>query len=423
MEGLLEKMLEYDNLRQAHERVRRNKGAAGADGVKAEKLGEYLKEKWPSIKAELIAGTYKPSPVRRVEIPKPDGGVRNLGIPNAVDRFIQQAMLQVLTPIFDPEFSEHSYGFRPGRSAHQAVRRAKEYIEEGYCTVVDIDLEKFFDRVNHDILMSRVARKIKDKSILLLIRRYLQAGIMVNGVCVTSTEGTPQGGPLSPLLANILLDDLDKELEKRGHKFCRYADDCNIYVKTPRSGERVFASVKEFLSKKLKLKVNKQKSAVAHPTARKFLGFTFLITGYEVQILVSRNSIERLKDRIRKLTKPTWRIPMEERIKKLNQYLLGWLHYYALTESPSFLGVILSWLRRRLRSCIWQEWKRPRTRVRKLIGLGIPPDKARMTGYASKRDWRMSRSQGVHGALNNEFWKRLGLINLSVCYSEIRQGS
>jgi RNA-directed DNA polymerase len=423
VEKLLEEMLEYQNLRYAYERVKKNKGAAGTDGVPAGELGEYLKKNWSGIKVKILLETYIPSPVRRVEIPKPDGGVRNLGIPNAIDRFIQQAMLQVLTPIFEPGFSESSYGFRPGRSAHQAVEKAKEFIEEGYAVVVDIDLEKFFDRVNHDILMSRVARKVKDKRILRLIRRYLNAGIMVNGVCMRSEEGTPQGGPLSPLLANILLDDADKELEKRGHRFCRYADDCNIYVRTPRSGERVFSSIKEFLEKRLKLKVNEKKSAVAHPTARKFLGFTFLITGYEVQILISRKSIERFKDRIREITKPTWRIPMAERIKKLNQYLSGWINYYALTGSPSVLGVLTSWIRRRLRSCIWQEWKRPRTRVRKLIGLGVSKEKAYRTGYASRGDWRMSASHGAHTGLNNEFWKRIGLINPLELYAVIRQDS
>ena len=289
--------------------------------------------------------------------------------------------------------------------------------------VVDIDLEKFFDRVNHDILMSRVARKVKDKRILRLIRRYLQAGILVDGVCTASAEGTPQGGPLSPLLANILLDDLDKELENRGHRFCRYADDCNIYVKTPRSGERVFVSVVQFISKRLKLKVNLQKSAVAHPTARKFLGFTFMIIGDEAQIIISRKSIQRLKDKVRELTKPTRSISMKARIKMLNQYLTGWMHYYALTESPSILGAILSWIRRRLRLCIWHEWKKPKTRIRKLIGLGVKPDRARMTGYSSKREWRMSSSLGVHVALTNDFWKNLGLINISILYSEIRQGS
>jgi RNA-directed DNA polymerase len=423
VEKLLEEMLEPLNLRYAYERVKKNKGAAGIDGVSAGELGEYLKKHWPDIKLRIIAETYIPSPVRRVEIPKSDGGVRKLGIPNAVDRFIQQAMLQVLTPVFEPHFSENSYGFRPGRSAHQAVEKAKEFIEEGYAVVVDIDLEKFFDRVNHDVLMSRVARKVKDKRILRLIRRYLNAGIILNGASVRSEEGTPQGGPLSPLLANILLDDMDKELEKRGHRFCRYADDCNVYVKTPRSGERVFSSIKGFLEKKLKLKVNEKKSAVAHPTARKFLGFTFLITGYEVQILISRKSIERFKERIREITKPTWRIPMIERIKKLNRFLSGWINYYALTGSPSILGALTSWIRRRLRSCIWQEWKRPKTRVRKLIGLGVPKDKAYRTGNASRGDWRMSASYGIHSGLNNEFWKRIGLINPLELYTLIRQGS
>ena len=419
---LLQQMLERENLKAAFDRVKWNGGAAGPDGVTAKQLGAYLRTHWPSTKERILEGKYVPSPVRRATIPKPDGGERNLGIPNAIDRFIQQAMLQVLTSIFDRGFSESSFGFRPGRSAHQAVEQAQRYIEEGDVIVVDIDLEKFFDKVNHDILMSRVARKVKDKRMLKLIRQYLQAGIMVEGVRVASEEGTPQGSPLSPLLANIMLDELDKELEKRGHRFCRYADDCNIYVRTPKAGKRVMESVTRFLEKRLKLKVNKEKSAMGHPMARKFLGFTFMILGYGVDICISSKSIKRLKERTRELTNPVWPISIEERVKRLNRYLRGWLGYYALTTSPSILGPISAWMRRRLRSCIWQQWKRPRTRIRNLINLGVPRNDAFNVALSGKRDWRISRTPATHRALNNRFWENLGLVNLLKMYSELRQG-
>lgn len=412
---LLEKVLSRDNLMAALKRVEANKGVAGVDGVSTEQLRDYLRQHWATIRAQIEAGTYKPTPVRRVEIPKPDGGMRLLGIPTVADRFIQQAILQVLTPIFDLEFSDSSFGFRPGRRAHNAVRRAQQYIKEGFRYVVDIDLEKFFDRV-----MSRVARKVKDKRLLKLIRAYLQSGVMVNGVCVTTEEGTPQGGPLSPLLANILLDDLDKELEKRGHRFCRYADDCNIYVRTKRAGERVKASVERYLTRVLKLKVNQQKSAVDRPCNRKFLGLSFA-PGKEARIRLHPKSIIRLKERIRQLTNPHWSTPMQERIQKLNQYLMGWIGYFALAEAKTHLLRIEEWIRRRLRLCLWTQWKRIRTRYRELRSLGLPHSKALEIANTRKGAWRTTKSPHMHKALGIAYWQQQGLMSLVQRYFTLRQ--
>jgi group II intron reverse transcriptase/maturase len=339
-----------------------------------------------------------------------------------IDRVIQQAIQQKLTTIFDPHFSESSYGFRPGRSAHDAVHAAREFMEEGYYIVVDIDLEKFFDRVNHDILMSRVARKVKDRRVLKLIRRYLNAGVMLNGVCVATEEGVPQGGPLSPLLANIILDDLDKELERRGHRFCRYADDCNIYVKGRRSGERVMESVTRFLRERLKLKVNESKSAVDKPSNRKFLGFTFVRTGLGVKIRISPQSIEKLKDRIRYYTKAHRGISLEDHLKPLNGYLTGWMGYYALTDDPSILGAITSWMRRRMRLVVWQMWKKPIARYRNLERLGLSEKQARQAAYNSRGAWSNSLGYGVNKGLSNDFWIRMGLVNLSLLHLSIRGG-
>jgi len=337
-----------------------------------------------------------------------------------IDRFIQQAILQVLTPIFDPHFSESSFGFRPKRSAHDAMRQAQSYISEGYRFVVDMDLEKFFDRVNHDILMSRVARKVKDKALLKLIRAYLQAGIMVNGICLSAVEGTPQGGPLSPLLANILLDDLDKELEKRGHRFCRYADDSNIYVKTKRAGERVKESIQNYLEKVLKLKVNEQKSAVDRPWKRKFLGFSFT-SAKQVRIRLHPKSLLKLKEKIRFITNPVWSISMDERIRKLNQYLMGWIGYFALADAKKILRSIEEWLRRRLRLCLWSQWKRIRTRYRELRSLGLPHVQAIETANTRKGAWRTTRTPQIHKALGVAYWQKQGLKSLVQRYSVIRQ--
>ncbi|KAB3587288.1 group II intron reverse transcriptase/maturase [Brevibacillus nitrificans] len=417
---LLGKVLSRENLLVALERVERNKGSAGIDGVSTEQLRDYIREHWLTIKEQIMKGTYKPSPVRRVEIPKTDGGVRLLGIPTVVDRFIQQAILQVLTPIFDPHFSKSSFGFRPNRSAHDAIRQAQSYISEGYRFVVDMDLEKFFDRVNHDILMSRVARKVQDKALLKLIRAYLQAGIMVNGICLSAAEGTPQGGPLSPLLANILLDDLDKELEKRGHRFCRYADDSNIYVKTKRAGERVKESIQNYLEKVLKLKVNEQKSAVDRPWKRKFLGFSFT-SAKQVRIRLHPKSLLKLKEKIRFITNPVWSISMDERIQKLNQYLMGWIGYFALADAKKILQSIEEWVRRRLRLCLWSQWKRVRTRYRELRSLGLPHVQAIEIANTRKGAWRSTKTPQIHKALGVAYWQQQGLKSLVQRYSVIRQ--
>lgn len=418
---LMEQILSRQNLLEALHRVESNKGAAGIDGVSTEQLREYVMKHWGAIRQQLLEGSYKPSPVRRVEIPKPDGGVRLLGIPTVIDRLIQQAILQVLTPIFDPGFSPNSFGFRPNRRGHSAVRQAQRFIREGYRIVVDIDLAQFFDRVNHDILMSRVARKIKDKRVLKLIRAYLQSGVMTGGVCVSSEEGTPQGGPLSPLLGNILLDDLDKELERRGLRFCRYADDCNIYVKTRRAGERVKASVTRFLEGKLKLKVNEEKSAVDWPWKRKFLGFSFTFEK-ETRIRLAPKSLKRVKNKIRELTTPTWSISMKERIRILNQYLMGWLGYYALIETPSVLKRLEQWTRRRLRLCLWHQWKRVRTRIRELRALGLPERQVLEIANTRKGAWRTSQTPHLHKALGTAYWQSQGLKSLTQRYNELRQG-
>jgi group II intron reverse transcriptase/maturase len=415
---LWEQVWARENLTTALKRVESNRGAPGTDGMTVKDLRPYLKEHWLEIRAALESGAYKPTPVRRVEIPKPDGEVRLLGIPTVIDRLLQQAIAQVITPIFERKFSSYSYGFRPGRSAHDAIMKAQEYVQEGYEWVVDIDLEKFFDRVNHDMLMARVAREVKDKRVLKLIRAYLNSGVMVNGVVMEMEEGTPQGGPLSPLLSNIMLDDLDKELEKRGHKFVRYADDCNIHVKTQRAGERVMESVREFLEKKLKLKVNPKKSKVDRAKRVKFLGFSFYKYKGEMLIRVANRSLERFRDKLRRLTKRTRTGKLEEIIQEINTYIVGWIGYYRQANTPSVYEKLDGWIRRRLRQMIWKRWKRGTTRFRELVRLGVPKWRAQ-EGAGGTSPWRMSTSPVVKEALSNEYFHNLGLKSIKGRYQEL----
>lgn len=418
--NLMEQVVEQGNLLSALRRVEKNKGAAGVDGMEIKSLRPFLMEHWEGIRSELLQGTYQPSPVRRVEIPKPDGGgVRLLGIPTVLDRLIQQAIQQALTPIFDPEFSPYSYGFRPGYSAHDAVRQARNYIAQGHRFVVDMDLAKFFDRVNHDMLMARVARKVKDKRLLKLIRRYLQAGVMMNGVCVTTEEGVPQGGPLSPLLANIMLDDLDKELTKRGHRFVRYADDCNVYVRSSRAGERVMESITEFVEKRLKLKVNRDKSAVDRPWKRKFLGFSFT-WHKQPKIRVAPKSLKRFKDKVRILTKRNRGQSMAARLEALNAYLRGWSGYYRRAETRSVFADLDEWIRRRLRMCLLKQWKKPKTKRKKLVNLGIPEDWARNISGSRKGYWRLALTPQMNKSLGIAYWQDQGLVSLTDRYDAFR---
>ena len=416
---LWEQVWGRENLYTALKRVEGNAGAPGIDGMMVKDLRSYLKEHWLEIRAALESGAYKPSPVRRVEIPKPDGGMRLLGIPSVIDRLLQQAIAQVLTPIFERKFSPQSYGFRPGRRAHDAIKQAQEYTQEGYEWVVDIDLEKFFDRVNHDMLMARVAREVKDKRVLKLIRAYLNSGVMVNGVVMDTEEGTPQGGPLSPLLSNIMLDDLDKELEKRGHKFVRYADDCNIYVRTQRAGERVMESVREFLEKKLKLKVNPKKSKVDRATRVKFLGFSFYKHKGEMLIRVANRSLERFRDKLRRLTKRTRSGKLEDNIQEINTYVVGWIGYYRQANTPSVYEGLDSWIRRRLRQMVWKRWKRGTTRYRELVRMGVPKRWAQ-EGAGGTSPWHMSASPVINEALSNGYFLGLGLKSIKVRYQELR---
>ena len=408
---LMEQVVGHKNLHDALKRVESNKGAPGVDGLAVKDLRRYLCEHWQRIKAELLAGEYKPQPVRRVDIPKPGGGTRMLGIPTAADRFIQQAVLQVLTPIFDPTFSDSSYGFRPGRSAHQAICSARSHVEAGHRWVVDMDLEKFFDRVNHDALMSRVARRVKDKRLLKLIRAFLEAGVMFDGVVQAHTEGTPQGGPLSPLLSNILLDDLDKELERRGRLFCRYADDCNIYVKSKASGEQVMESLIRFLGKRLKLKVNLAKSAVARPWNRKFLGYS-MTTHYKPKLKAAPATVNRLKAKIREIFRRGRGRNLRRVIAELNEATVGWVSYFRLAQIKGVFEDLDQWIRRKLRCILWRQWKRPQTRARKMMSFGLEQGRAYASAYNGRGSWWNAGASHMNACVTTAWLRKQGLVSL-----------
>jgi RNA-directed DNA polymerase len=409
---LMEEVCERENLKQALQQVKANKGSSGIDGMTVEELPSYLKQHWLDIREQLLKGTYKPKPVRRVEIEKPDGGgMRKLGIPCVLDRFIQQAVLQVLQPQWDPTFSEHSYGFRPGRSAHQAVAKAQQYIAKGHGWCVDLDLEKFFDRVNHDKLMGQIAKRVEDKRLRKLIRAFLNAGVMENGLVSPSVEGTPQGGPLSPLLSNLVLDELDRELECRGHCYVRYADDCNIYVRSEQAGRRVMESITRFITHQLKLKVNETKSAVARPQERKFLGFSFT-AGPEVKRVIAPKALDRFKRRIREITRRAKGVSIQTTIKELASYMRGWRSYFGFCETPVVLEYLTRWVRLRLRAALWRQWKTPRRRRAALLALGIRPRLASNTAGSGRGPWYLAKSKALSVGLSNAYFKSLGLPTL-----------
>jgi len=412
-EQWMEEVCGRENCKQALARVKANKGSAGVDGMTVQQLPEHLKQHWPAIREQLLSGTYKPQPVKRVEIPKPDGGIRKLGIPTVLDRFIQQAVMQVLQRRWDRTFSEHSYGFRPGRSAHQAVDQAQQHIAAGYRWVVDLDLEKFFDRVNHDRLMAKIAEKVSDKRLLKLIRAFLRAGVMEGGLVNPVDEGTPQGGPLSPLLSNIILDEFDRELERRGLRFARYADDSNIYVRSRRAGERVMKSITRFITTKLKLRVNEQKSAVARPWERKFLGFSFTSAGIPKRRIAPK-AVDRFKERVRELTSRTKGVSIERMAEELTRYLRGWIGYFGRCETPSVLEGLEQWLRRRLRSAIWKQWKRGSVRFAELRKRGVGKDLAAQTVGSAHGPWRLAKSPAISFALPNAYFDGLRIPRLTV---------
>jgi RNA-directed DNA polymerase len=407
----MEEVCERENLKEALRRVKANKGSAGIDRMTVDGITDYLKQHWPAIREQLLSGTYQPKPVRRVEIPKPDGGVRKLGIPTVLDRFIQQAVMQVLQRQWDPTFSDHSYGFRPGRSAHQAVVQAQRYIAEGHRWCVDLDLEKFFDRVNHDKLMGQIAKRVGDKRLLKLIRAFLNAGVMENGLASPSVEGTPQGGPLSPLLSNLVLDELDRELERRGHRFVRYADDSNIYVRSQRAGQRVMKSVTRFITQELKLKVNETKSAVSQPQERKFLGFSFTASP-EAKRVIAPQALDRFKQRIREITRRAKGVSMKTTIEELAPFMRGWRSYFGFCETPEVLVSLTRWVRLRIRAAMWRQWKTPRRRREALIELGVRSGLASNTAGSGRGPWYLAKAQALSVGLSNAYLRSLGLPSL-----------
>ena len=411
-QGLTDAMVRSAHVERALRKVEANRGAPGVDGRTTEELRPYLRAHWKRLRQELREGSYHPQPVRRVEIPKPDGGVRELGIPTVVDRFVQQLLVQVLEPLYDPTFSGHSYGFRPGKSAHQALAAAREHVAAGYGWVVDLDLERFFDRVNHDVLMGRIARRVGDKPLLKLVRRFLQAGVMVNGVVQVREEGTPQGGPLSPLLSNILLDELDRELERRGHRFCRYADDCNIYVQTERAGQRVMESVTRFLESKLRLKVNPAKSAVDRPARRKFLGLRIILRETKAILSIAPKSLERLKAKVREITRRNRGVSLARMLRELGQVTDGWVGYFRVARTPTAYQELDQWIRRKVRCYIYKQWKTLRNRAQQLVRLGVEPPLAwgvAMRGYGP---WKVAGCQAMTRALTNQRLEKLGYCSL-----------
>jgi RNA-directed DNA polymerase len=408
---MMEEIVERENLKEALRRVKANKGSAGVDGMTVNQLGDYLKQHWPAIREQLLSGSYRPKPVKRVEVPKPDGGVRKLGIPTVLDRFIQQAVMHVLQQRWDPAFSDHSYGFRPGRSAHQAVAQAQHHIAAGYSWVVDLDLEKFFDRVNHDRLMAQIAKRVDDKRLLKVIRAFLNAGVMENGLISPSVEGTPQGGPLSPLLSNLVLDELDRELERRRHRHVRYADDCNIYVRSERAGHRVMKSITRFITQRLKLKVNEAKSAVARPQERKFLGFTFT-NGPEIRRAIAPKALTRFKDRIREITRQAKGVSIETTVKRLATYMVGWRGYFGFCETPEVLIGLVRWVRLRMRCALWRQWKTPRRRRAALLELGVRPQLAANTAGSGRGPWYLARAKALSVGASNAYFRSLGLPSL-----------
>ena len=414
---LMERIVDKANMERAWRNVKSNRGAPGSDGITLEAFAETFRDPWPEVRQQLLEGTYPPGAARRKSIPKPDGGQRHLGIPNVVDRLIQQAILQVLTPIFDPHFSESSYGFRPRRSAHGAIKQIQKTIRSGYRHCVDMDLSKFFDRVQHDVLMARVSRKVRDRRLLRLIGRYLRAGVMVDGIKQPSTEGTMQGGPLSPLLANVLLDDLDKELESRGLNFVRYADDFLIFVRTEIAARRVFASVERYLTKALKLVVNRDKSRVCRTDGVEFLGYVF--HGYSGQIRISEKNLRKFKQRAREITRRTGGITLQHRLFVLSRFARGWIDYFVLEQRKAVTRELDKWLRRRIRACCWKAWRLPRTRVRKLKQLGISHEDALGFGCSRKGPWRLSLTSGLQRGMSNEWLREQGLFSLSERWSEL----